>query len=205
MHEVGSIVASTEIAGYLTNRLRIVDWVKRNPEIRDRDIRPPIVILGQPRTGTTILFGVLAQDPANRVPLTWEVDQPWPPPETATYETDPRIGEVQASLEAADILIPGFMAMHAMGAQLGQECVRITGGEFRSMIFSTQYRVPDVPALAAARSGYGSCLPLPPPVSPIPAIGTSGAAMGGQVTCAPVVAAGHDAGVPRRLGRPHPP
>jgi hypothetical protein len=143
LHEVGSIVASTEIAGYLTNRLRIVDWVKRNPEIRDRDIRPPIVILGQPRTGTTILFGVLAQDPANRVPLTWEVDQPWPPPETATYETDPRIGEVQASLEAADILIPGFMAMHAMGAQLGQECVRITGGEFRSMIFSTQYRVPD--------------------------------------------------------------
>ena len=143
LHEVGSIVASTEIVSYLTNRLRIIDWVKRHPEIRERDIRPPIVILGQPRTGTTILFGVLAQDPANRVPLTWEVDQPWPPPETATYETDPRIGEVQATLEAADILIPGFMGMHAMGAQLGQECVRITAGEFRSMIFSTQYRVPD--------------------------------------------------------------
>ena len=32
--------------------------------------------------------------------------------------------------------------MHAMGARLGQECVRITGGDFRSMIFPTQYRVP---------------------------------------------------------------
>jgi hypothetical protein len=35
------------------------------------------------------------------------------------------------------------MGMHAMGAQLGQECVRITAGDFRSMIFSTQYRVPE--------------------------------------------------------------
>lgn len=142
LHELGSVIASTEIAAYLTNRLRVVDWTKRNPEITQSDVRPPIVILGQPRTGTTILFGVLAQDPDNRVPLTWEVDQPWPPPETATYESDPRIDEVQANLEATEVLIPGFMGMHELGARLGQECVRITGGEFRSMIFSTQYRVP---------------------------------------------------------------
>jgi hypothetical protein len=142
LHELGSVIASTEIAGYLSNRLRVVDWVKRNPEIARRDIRPPIVILGQPRTGTTILFGVLAQDPANRVPLTWEVDQPWPPPQSATYASDPRIAEVQANLEGTEVLIPGFMGMHELGARLGQECVRITGGDFRSMIFSTQYRVP---------------------------------------------------------------
>ena len=29
-----------------------------------------------------------------------------------------------------------------MGAQLGQECVRITAVDFRSMIFPTQYRLP---------------------------------------------------------------
>jgi Sulfotransferase family len=143
LHELGAVIASTEIASYLSNRLRIVDWEKHNPEITQQDIRPPIVILGQPRTGTTILFGVLAQDPNNRAPLTWEVDQPWPPPQTATYESDPRIDEVQSTLEASEVLIPGFMGMHEMGARLGQECVRITAGEFRSMIFSTQYRVPD--------------------------------------------------------------
>jgi hypothetical protein len=105
-------------------------------------VRPPIVILGLPRTGTTILFGVLAQDPANRVPLTWEVDQPWPPPETSTYMSDPRIADVQAKLAGTETLIPGFLGMHEMGAELGQECVRITGGDFRSMIFPTQYKVP---------------------------------------------------------------
>jgi hypothetical protein len=142
LNDVGRIMAESDVVEYLTNRLRVVDWVKRNLSIADGDIRPPIVVLGQPRTGTTILFDVLAQDPANRVPLTWEVDQPWPPPETATYETDPRIDEVDAKLAAVDLLIPGFRAMHDMGARLGQECVRITAADFRSMIFATQYRVP---------------------------------------------------------------
>ena len=141
--EVGSMIAGSDVVEYLTSRLHVVDWVKRNPSITGADIRPPIVVLGQPRTGTTILFDVLAQDPANRVPLTWEVDQPWPPPETATYESDPRIDEVEAKLANVDLLIPGFRAMHDMGARLGQECVRITAADFRSMIFATQYRVPE--------------------------------------------------------------
>jgi hypothetical protein len=141
--EIGSAIAGSDVVEYLTSRLRVVDWVTHNPWIADADIQPPIVVLGQPRTGTTILFDVLAQDPANRVPLTWEVDQPWPPPETASYESDPRIGEVDAKLANVDLLIPGFRAMHDMGARLGQECVRITAADFRSMIFSTQYRVPE--------------------------------------------------------------
>jgi NTP pyrophosphatase (non-canonical NTP hydrolase) len=45
-------------------------------------------------------------------------------------------------LAALDVVLPGFKAMHPMGARLAQECVRITGGDFRSLIFSTQYRVP---------------------------------------------------------------
>jgi hypothetical protein len=41
-----------------------------------------------------------------------------------------------------ELVIPGFKAMHPMGPQFAQECVRITAGDFRSMIFPTQYRVP---------------------------------------------------------------
>jgi len=143
LSDVGQVIAASDIVDYVSSRLRVVDWVNRNPEIKTRDVRPPIVVLGQPRTGTTILFDILAQDPANRVPLTWEVDRPWPPPESATYETDPRIAEVDANLANTELLIPGFLGMHDLGARLGQECVRITAGDFRSMIFSSQYRVPE--------------------------------------------------------------
>jgi hypothetical protein len=142
LNEMGVALVSGELAGYLADRMRIVEWRKQHPEIGDADIVPPIVIVGQGRTGTTILHELLAQDPATRVPMTWEVDHPVPPPETATYETDPRIKEVADTLAAVDLVLPGFKAMHPMGPQLPQECVRITSSDFKSMIFPTQYRVP---------------------------------------------------------------
>jgi hypothetical protein len=142
LHELGAQIASGEIVEYLSTRLGLVEWRRTHPEVADVDVVPPIVIVGQARTGTTILHDLLAQDPANRVPLTWEVDRPLPPPETATYDTDPRIAASQELLDGVELVIPGFQAMHPMGARLPQECVRITGGDFRSMIFPTQYRVP---------------------------------------------------------------
>jgi len=142
LNELGVQIAAGEAVMYLSNRLCVTDWHRRHPDMGAADVVPPIVIVGQGRTGTTILHDLLAQDPAHRVPLTWEVDRPCPPPETATYETDARIGDVDAQLGMTEMLIPGFNAVHPMGARLAQECVRITGNEFRSLIFATQYRIP---------------------------------------------------------------
>jgi hypothetical protein len=101
LNELGVSIVETEVGGYLRNRLGIVAHRAAHPELGDRAITRPLVIVGQPRTGTTILFDLLAQDPANRVPLTWEVDLPCPPPTTATYDTDPRIAESEATAEMA--------------------------------------------------------------------------------------------------------
>lgn len=142
LSDLGVEVVRAELVGYLTNRASIVAWRKEHPMETDGLISQPLIIVGQPRTGTTILFDLLAQDPAFRVPLSWEVDRPVPPPETKTYLTDPRIDEVQASIDMAEEFIPGFTKFHPIGARLGQECVRITASDFRSMIFTTQYHVP---------------------------------------------------------------
>ncbi|MFN2539234.1 MAG: sulfotransferase [Mycobacteriales bacterium] len=141
LHDIGVEVALGDLQGYLQNRLRIVDHRKRHPEV-EVPVQRPLVVVGQPRTGTTILFDLLAQDPGFRVPRSWEVDKPCPPPELSTYRTDPRIAEVQSQYDTVDALIPGFSAFHEVGAELAQECVRITGGDFRSMIFPVQYVVP---------------------------------------------------------------
>ncbi len=142
LNAIGEAMVPGEITGYLRDRLGIMAYRDAHPDVAAVDVVPPIVIVGQGRTGTTILHDLLAQDPASRVPLTWEVDAPCPPPETATYGTDPRIAQVDETLAMVDLVLPGFRAMHPMGASLPQECVRITGSEFRSMIFPTAYRVP---------------------------------------------------------------
>lgn len=142
LNELGVQIAAGEVVMYLSNRLGIVEWRRQHPEVAAADVVPPVVIVGQARTGTTVLYDLLAQDPITRVPLTWEVDRPCPPPETATYETDPRIDEVEELQAGIELLIPGFRTMHPIGARLAQECVRITAGDFRSLIFPTQYRAP---------------------------------------------------------------
>src|SRR5580704_19308740 len=74
----------------LADRLRTTAYLEGRPELLERPIRRPIFVFGIPRTGTTLLSNLLAADPARRSPLTWEIDDPVPPPTTATLYNDPR-------------------------------------------------------------------------------------------------------------------
>jgi len=139
---IGRMIARGEISMLLENRLGIIDWHKRQPEIGEQRIDRPIIVIGMARTGTTILHHLIGLDPDARVPMTWECDRPCPPPRRETFETDPRIAESQKQIDRSESLIPGFKAMHPMGAQLSQECVRMTQTEFASMIFQPTYRLP---------------------------------------------------------------
>jgi hypothetical protein len=87
---IGVEIAYLDIMRALKNRLGVIAWRKQHPEIASEPITQPIVIVGQPRTGTTILYDLLAQDPDLRAPLTWEVDAPCPVPQPETYHSDPR-------------------------------------------------------------------------------------------------------------------
>jgi len=139
---IGVEIAHLDIMRALKNRLGVIAWRKEHPEVATGSITAPIFIVGQPRTGTTILYDLLAQDPELRAPLTWEVDEPCPVPQPETYHDDPRIAQTQASIDFSEQIVPGFLAFHPMGALVGQECVRITAAEFVSMIYPVQYRLP---------------------------------------------------------------
>jgi len=138
----GRIIARADLTRLLANRLRMTDVLARHPEITGAPVARPLFIVGLPRTGTSLLHELLAQDPANRVPMSWEVMHPYPPPERATYATDPRIAAVNQHLGGVDRVLPGFKAMHPMGAELPQECVALTAHDCASMLFSTTHRVP---------------------------------------------------------------
>ena len=139
---LGTLIAREETLTPLVNRLQLLDHHKRFPEIGEAAIRAPIFIIGMGRSGTTVLHELLALDPQFRVPQTWEVDHPFPPPDSASYDSDPRIAETGKMLARTEEIIPGFKRIHRTGAQLPQECVRFTTGEFLSLIFWTNYNVP---------------------------------------------------------------
>lgn len=139
---LGRMGARREIVTHLANRLRILDYRRRHPEVAAGEIRQPLFVLGLPRTGSTLLFGLLAQDPAHRSPESWEVFFPCPPPEAATYQSDPRIAETEERLDVLRRIVPGFEAIHPIGARLPQECLLMHALEFHSLLFEATYTVP---------------------------------------------------------------
>jgi hypothetical protein len=138
----GRLAARTETLRLLENRLRMEAVHAAHPEIAVQPVRAPIFILGLPRTGTSILHELLAQDPANRVPWTWETMWPWPPPEQGCRETDPRIARAEAHFARIDRLLPEFKKMHPMGAHLPQECVALLAHDFATVMHHTTHEVP---------------------------------------------------------------
>ena len=141
LNPTGVYIAKNVAMGHIMNRLNYVNDRKLYPRIAEQKIVKPVFIIGFPRTGTTILHDILAQDPANRAPLTWEVMFPSPPPQTATFETDSRIAVCESSFTAVRAAIPQFKAMHPMGAQLSQECVTLMGDAMCTPLFHNQFRV----------------------------------------------------------------
>lgn len=139
---IGRLIARERILNSVKNRLDYVGDRELHPEISKERIGKPLIVVGMPRTGSTILHDILAQDPESRAPLTWEVMFPSPPPEPATFETDPRIAACDATFPSVDAQIPAFKAMHPMGARLSQECVSMMADAMVTPLFHNQFRVP---------------------------------------------------------------
>ncbi len=142
LNDVGRYVARERVLLHTVNRLLYVADRAKYPAIADVAIVRPVFIVGLPRTGTTILHDILAQDPANRAPLTWELMFPSPPPTTEDAATDPRIAACQATIPTGDRHSELFKAMHPMGALLSQECVVMMGDAMCTALFHNQFRVP---------------------------------------------------------------
>jgi hypothetical protein len=145
LNDVGRVIARERALLHTVNRLDYVNDRKQFPAIADERIVAPVFIIGFPRTGTTILHDILAQDPDSRAPLTWETMFPSPPPHAATFDSDPRIARCAATLPRAETETERdrkFRAMHPMGATLSQECVTMMGEAMCTPLFHNQFRVP---------------------------------------------------------------
>jgi hypothetical protein len=139
LNALGRFVFVEHVVQLLRNRLYLeLDW-KLDPTIALRKIPKPVFITGLPRTGTTLLHSLLAQDTdIFAAPLTWEVIYP----SAAQGEDRLRIRWTESQLKWFELLVPGLKTIHPVAAELPQECVAIMSHCFMSEEFDTMFDLP---------------------------------------------------------------
>lgn len=120
---------------HLSQRLLVEDWYRRHPGIDDEQIRSPLFGLGLPRTGSTALSFLLAQDPDVRYLRSWESAQPCPPPSTVRGD-DPRIPPDQRPV------LVGTRHHVPTDVRGPMECLDLMALDFKSQIFQAYAQIP---------------------------------------------------------------
>ena len=112
----GAPAATERFLRLLVNRLRFEDDVARVPAILDEPLRPPLIICGLPRVGSTKLHRLLAESGDFQSLLFWQGFNPAPVPGSPGGDDDPRIAEAVRFLEWRSRLNPAADAAHHMAA-----------------------------------------------------------------------------------------
>ncbi|WP_428310653.1 sulfotransferase family protein [Hydrocarboniphaga sp.] len=142
LSERGRIGFDLQVVDLLVNRLQVEHWYRLHPEIDEQQIVAPLIGLGLPRTGSTALSCLLAEDPQVRSIRNWEALMPCPPPETATEFSDPRIEIAQRLVLKRQQMFPRKMAMLPSSATMPTECQTYMGYDFKSHLFQALWQVP---------------------------------------------------------------
>jgi hypothetical protein len=142
----GRISARWDVLRLLTNLLRLREEERNTPAILEAPVPRPIFITGLPRSGTTFLHSLLAEDPGNLVPRCWQTIYPYPLAGEAPTDAAGRCRRVDRQFRAFERLAPELQSVHPLSAEIPQECSEITAHVFRSLRFDTTHNVPSYTA-----------------------------------------------------------
>ncbi|RHW28909.1 sulfotransferase [Nocardioides immobilis] len=139
----GQVNLYAQFLQLLKNRLLLADLIRREPEVLETELVPPMVIAGLPRTGTTHLQQLLAATGLFRTLPYWESLEPFPLPGERGTEPDPRIGRTAQAMDAMHTAMPHLILMHEMdGPEHVHEEIALLAADFSTMFFETLTDVP---------------------------------------------------------------
>lgn len=130
LHLLGRLALRGELIRLLSNRLLLHADLRQHPEIAQTTVVRPILILGLPRTGTTILHKLLACDPDRYAPPLWQLLRPAPHPRTE-QDRAARIRAAQQMTRLAYQIAPQWKIIHPLDALEPEECVFL----FRNTVY----------------------------------------------------------------------
>lgn len=142
LNDLGAAVVPTNVVGALVNRLKVVDWAARHPEVADERIEAPFVVVGIFRAGTTLLSYLLERDPRHRPLFGWEAQDSIPPPTPETMGSDPRIEATRAGRALLDQINPRIKVVQNEEPDGPTECIAVLNQDFKSLLWEAMTNVP---------------------------------------------------------------
>jgi len=100
-----------QVQDLLANRLRMALDRSRIPGIAEQNIERPIFVIGFPRSGTTLLHSLIAEDPECQTLRSWHMYSPSPPPGSGPVVGE-RIAFAQRRIEDWMDFCPAQKPMH---------------------------------------------------------------------------------------------
>jgi hypothetical protein len=142
LNQIGVAVVPGAVLAGLTNRLKIVEWVKRHPQVSDELIEAPFIVVGMFRAGTTFLSHMLEKDARHRPLLRWEAGDSTPPPTPASLHSDPRIAAARAAAAMLDQINPRVRVVQSEEPDGPTECIAVLNQDFKSLLWEAMANVP---------------------------------------------------------------
>ena len=140
--EAGMAAQRQRILGLLANRLRVQQAFAEHPEILDEPIEAPILIVGLPRTGSTMTHRLLASDPAHTAMRWWEGRHPAMLPGERRGEPSARRALGRAEVEAVVAASPRAMDIHPWDFEGADEEVLLIEHSFHSSVPEAHMHLP---------------------------------------------------------------
>ena len=126
----------------LSNRLMMIDYVKKHPEVADIKIERPVFIVGFPRTGTTLLQNLLHLSEDRRALEFWELARPVPVSDNPEKDIAKRQRITKMRLAIANFVVPEMKFIHEVRHNSLEECWSLFIPQFTVPNWETTSRWP---------------------------------------------------------------
>ncbi len=151
LNPIGEQVVRGTIAEALAGRLFSERGWALHPGCARVPVERPLVVIGLPRSGTTALHHLLAQDPGLQGLERWLSGTPKPRPPREDWGADPEFRACDARMKLLYERSPEMKAIHFMAADRVDECWYLLAQSFAHGSWEANCRVPSYSRWYAAR------------------------------------------------------
>jgi hypothetical protein len=142
LNDIGMEAQQHRLIGILVNLLRIENACIQHPEILTEEIKSPVVIVGLPRTGSTMTHRLLASDPRHTAMLWWEGRYPAMLDNEVRGHPIERMEMGKAEVEAVMQASPEALTIHPWDYKGADEEILLLEHTFFSTVPESFMRLP---------------------------------------------------------------